>query len=75
MPRFHRNSRALLRLFLILVIGMAFFGWQYADRNWRPTPEDLQLPALSEDLDWLNLVADLLEDEIEVFQSATSGGQ
>ena len=72
MPYFYRNSRLLLRIFLVLVLSGALFGWWYADQHWRPALEDVQLPTVTEELDWLNLVAGWLEDGIEIFQSATS---
>ena len=71
MPRFYRNSRALLRLFLILVLSMGLFGWWYGSNHWVPSAEDLDLSVVTEEVDWLNLSAGLLEDGIEIFQSAT----
>jgi hypothetical protein len=72
MPHFYRSSRHLLRFFLALVLSMALLGWWYADRNWRPGVEGFQLPVLTEEIDWLNIAAGLVEDGIEIFQSATS---
>ncbi len=72
MPHFYRSGRHLFRLFLILVLAMALFGWWYADQNWRPAAENFQLPVLTDEIDWLNLGAGLVEDAIEIFQSATS---
>lgn len=71
MPHFYRNSRQLLRLFLILVIGMGWFGWWYAGRNWQMEMETLQLSALTGEVDWLEFIAVLVEGGIEIFQGAT----
>jgi TRAP-type C4-dicarboxylate transport system permease small subunit len=72
MPHFYRNSRQLLRIFLILVLAMGLFGWWYASRNWQINANTLDISALSADVDWLEVVAGLLEASIEIFQGATS---
>lgn len=72
MPHFYRSGRLLFRLFLVSVLAMGLFGWWYADQNWRPAAENFEMPTLNEEIDWLNLGAGLVEDAIEVFQSATS---
>jgi TRAP-type C4-dicarboxylate transport system permease small subunit len=72
MPHFYRNSRQLLRLFLILVLAMGFFGWWYATRNWQINADTLDFSAVTADLDWLELTAGLIEASIEIFQNAVS---
>ncbi|MBI1294468.1 hypothetical protein GC175_05880 [bacterium] len=72
MPHFYRSGRHLLRLFLILVLSGSLFGWWYADQNWRPAAENFEMPTLNQEIDWLNIAAGLVEDAIEIFQSATS---
>lgn len=72
MPHFYRSGRQLFRLFLILVLTASLFGWWYADQNWRPAAENFEIPTLNQEIDWLNIAAGLVEDAIEIFQSATS---
>ena len=72
MPHFYRSGRQLLRLFLILVLAGSLFGWWYADQNWRPAAEKLEMPTLNQQIDWHNIDAVLVEDALEIFQSATS---
>jgi hypothetical protein len=71
MPRFYRNSRQLLRIFLAAVLGMGLLGWNYAVNNWQITPDMFQIETFTENVDWLDLVAGLVESAIEIFQSAT----
>lgn len=73
MPRFHRNSRALTRTFFLLVILAGIFGWRYATANWQPDPASLALPAFGEETDWIELIASLLEQAIQIFQGLTAG--
>lgn len=72
MPHFYRSGRQLLRLFLLLVLAGSLFGWWYADQHWRPAVENFEMPTLNQEIDWLNIAAGLVEDAIEIFQSATS---
>ena len=71
MPRFHRHSRLLNRTFFALVIGAGLFGWFYAAGNWQPDPSALELDSLTGGEDWIDLVAGLFEDAIQIFQEIT----
>ncbi len=71
MPHFYRSGRHLLRLFLVLMIGMALSGWLYAERNWQFTLDIFQVSTLTGDFDWLEFAADFVESSIEIFQGAT----
>ncbi len=73
MPRYHRNSRGILRLFFLLVLVTALYGGCYAQRNWAPSPEDLALPTFSEETDWTEVVGNVLEDAIQIFLGVTGG--
>ena len=72
MPRTHRNSRLLLRIFFALVIVAGLFGWRYGVSNWQPDLSTLELTTLTGDTDWIELVAGVLEDAIQIFQDITS---
>ncbi len=72
MPRFHRNSRLLTRIFFLLIIAAGLFGWRYAVSNWQPDLATLELNPLTGDTDWIDLIAGLLEDAIQIFQNLTA---
>ena len=71
MPRFHRHSRLLNRIFFALVIAAGPYGWFYGARNWQPDASALELSSLTGGADWIDLVAGLLEDAIQIFQQIT----
>ena len=71
MPRFHRCNRLLNRTFFVLVIGAGLFGWIYAAANWQPDPSALDLDSLAGSEDWIDIVAGLIEDAIQIFQEIT----
>lgn len=73
MPRFYRNSRALLRIFFVLVITAGFAGWRYALNNWQIEPESIALPTLAEGADWIEITATLLEAGVRIFLGALGG--
>ncbi len=74
MPRLHRFNRALQRLFTLLVILAGFYGWWYASTHWQFDLTTWSLPNLTEDQDWIELIAGLLETAIQVFLSLTGTG-
>jgi len=69
-----RTNRQVLRLCLLVVIFMAFFGGWYADQRWQAMTGDLEVD-LSNDTDWVSLASTLVENSIKFFQGATSSGQ
>ena len=72
MPRFHRRSRLLNRIFFALVIAAGLYGWYFGARYWQPDPSALDLNAFVGGADWIELIAGLLEDAIQLFQDFTS---
>ena len=71
MPRLQRRNRLLNRIFFALVIVAGLFGWYYGARNWQPDPSALDLNALTGGADWIEIVAGVLEDAIQIFQDIT----
>ena len=71
MPRFYRRNRLLYRTFFVLVIGAGLLGWSYAVSNWQPDPPALELDSLTGGADWIDVVAGLIEDAIQIFQEIT----
>ena len=47
------------------------FGWIYAAANWQPDPSALDLDSLAGSADWIDIVAGLIEDAIQIFQEIT----
>jgi len=67
-----RNNRHVTRLFFLLVLGAAFFGSWYALEHWQIQPERLELSFLNEGLDWIDIVAALGEEALQLFLGLTS---
>ncbi len=72
MVRSHRRSRWLYRIFFVLVIAAGLYGWLYGARNWQPDASALEIASLTGGADWIDLVAGVLEDAIQIFQEITS---
>ena len=72
MVRSHRRSRWLYRIFFVLVIAAGLYGWFYGARNWQPDASALEIVSLTGGADWIDLVAGVLEDAIQIFQEITS---
>ncbi len=66
-----RTNRQLLRLFFLLVIVTALFGWWTVDHNWRAFTENLSLPSTG-NTDWTTIISAFLENTIRFFQGATA---
>lgn len=75
MPRHSRYGRLLNRIFLVLVIAAGLFGWFFAAGNWQPDPSAFKLETLTGGADWIDLVAGLLEDAIQIFQAISGQSQ
>jgi len=67
-----RANRQLTRLFFLLVLGMAFFGGWYADRNWRIDRALLDQKMVVQNGDWTEFVASLGEQTIQLFLGLTT---
>jgi hypothetical protein len=68
-----RNNRQLTRLFFVLVIVMGLFGAQFAMRNWQPNLAEFDAANTVEGADWIDLIAGLGEEAIQLFLGLTSG--
>ena len=67
-----RNNRQLTRLFFVLVIAMGLFGAQYARVNWRPDVARWNASSTAQATDWVDLLARLGEETIQLFLGLTS---
>ncbi|GIV76405.1 hypothetical protein FKZ61_005260 [Litorilinea aerophila] len=68
-----RPHRRWLRLYLILVLGMGLLGAWYATAHWQIRPQDLDLSAFNQNGDWIDFIAALGEEVIQLFFGVTSG--
>ena len=70
-----RNSnRQVTRVFFILVLAMAIFGGQYAYSNWRPKLYNIEVPAITTDGNWVEVVSAVGEEMLQLFLGLTSDG-
>ncbi|MCX6044870.1 MAG: hypothetical protein NT075_07130 [Chloroflexi bacterium] len=69
------TNRHLTRLFFLLVLGMAFFGGWYADRNWRIEPPTFDQTSEVANGDWIEFASSLGEQAIQIFLGLTSSSK
>ena len=69
-----RRNRLQLRVSLMLILLAAFAGAWYGLNNWQIQPENLQFSGLTEDSNWIDILATLGEQAIQLFMGLTSGG-
>jgi hypothetical protein len=68
-----RQNRWSIRISFILVIIAATFGLWYANAAWESFLPDLDLTGLSENTDWVEVVAGMGEAAVQLLLGATSG--
>jgi len=73
MPLLFRYNRLLQRLFFVLVILAGLYGWTYAAAHWSFDLSLFDFSALTNQTDWMETVAALLEQAIQLFLALTSG--
>jgi hypothetical protein len=67
-----RNNRHIIRLFFILVLGMALFGGWYANQAWQAEFSNFELADPSADGDWIEFISSLGEETLQLFLGLTS---
>jgi hypothetical protein len=67
-----RHKRLMLRLYFLLVISLAFFGWWYASRFWQVETEALSALNLQNESDWVDFFATLGEGVIQLLFGFTA---
>jgi TRAP-type C4-dicarboxylate transport system permease small subunit len=72
MPLFFRYNRHLQRIFFACVILAGLYGWNYATSNWSFDISLFDFSALTDQTDWMETVAALLEQAIQLFLALTS---
>ncbi|MCC6167051.1 MAG: hypothetical protein IT329_07465 [Caldilineaceae bacterium] len=68
-----RPNRQLIRLYFIAVILMGLFGFWYAATHWQVETAALQEVNLGGSGDWVDFIATLGEEAIQLFLGFTSG--
>lgn len=66
-----QNNRQLIRLFFLLVIGIGLWGGWWTSQQFQP--ESLVLPSATDTTDWVDLLAIIGEETIQLFLGLTSG--
>lgn len=72
MPLLFRYNRHLQRLFFVLVILAGLYGWNYAVTHWNFDLSLFDLSAFTDQTDWMETIAALLEQAIQLFLAMTS---
>ena len=67
-----RNNRQVTRLFFALVIAAAALGFIVGSSLWQPDLQSGEISALADNGDWIDFIASLGEQVLQLFLGATS---
>jgi hypothetical protein len=67
-----QNNRWVIRASFIAVIVMGLFGFWYAVSVWMPMLDAIDLSAFAEDVDWVDMVAAIGEQAVQLLLGITS---
>jgi len=73
MPLLFRYNRYLQRVFFVLVILAGLYGWRYAETNWSFDLSLFDFSRFTQQTDWMETIAALMEQAIQIFLALTSG--
>lgn len=68
-----RNNRWMIRISFIAVLLMGLLGFGYATLVWLPMFDAIDLSAFTEGSDWVDWVASVGEQGIQLFLGVASG--
>jgi hypothetical protein len=68
-----RRNRLITRISLILVLCIGLFGGWYASRNWVPEIQSSEIAGITEEVDWIDLLAGVGEEAVQLLMGVTSG--
>jgi hypothetical protein len=68
-----QNNRWMIRISFIAVIVMGLFGFWYAVSVWIPMFDAVDLSVFTEDVDWVDIVASVGEQTVQLLLGVTSG--
>lgn len=74
MPFLFRYNRHFQRIFFVLVILAGIYGWNYASTYWTFDLSLFDISGLIDETDWMEIVAGILEQAIQLFLAMTSRG-
>lgn len=72
MPLLFRYNRHFQRIFFVLVILAGLYGWRYATTHWSFDLSLFDITRFTDQTDWMETVAALLEQAIQLFLALTS---
>ena len=67
-----QNNRWVIRVSFIAVIAMGLFGFWYAVSVWMPMLDAIDLSAFAEGVDWVDTVATIGEQVVQLLLGITS---
>lgn len=67
-----RNNKHFVRLFFVVVICAGLYGYLYALINWQISADTLTSFSFDEESDWIDVVAALGEEVLQLFLGLTS---
>ena len=70
----YRRSRWPTRISFILVLTMGMLGFFYAIATWLPALESIDFAGFAEGVDWVEALAAIGEQALQLLLGATSGG-
>lgn len=68
-----QNNRWTIRISFIAVIFMGLLGFWYAVSVWIPMFDAVDLSVFTEDVDWVEIVASIGEQAVQLLLGVTSG--
>lgn len=68
-----QNNRWTIRISFIAVIFMGLFGFWYAVSVWMPMFDAVDLSVFTEDVDWVDIVASIGEQAVQLLLGVASG--
>jgi hypothetical protein len=68
-----QNNRWTIRISFIAVILMGLLGFWYAVSIWIPMFDAVDLSVFTEDVDWVEIVAGVGEQAVQLLLGVTSG--
>ena len=70
----YRRNLWPTRISFILVLTMGMFGFFYATATWLPALESIDFAGFAEGVDWVEVLAAIGEQALQLLLGATSGG-
>ncbi len=66
------NSRLVTRISLLLVLLMGLFGGWYASTNWQLEVQSIDVNAITQETDWVDVIAGIGEGAVQLVLGLTT---